>query len=299
MNDGGNSMGKATNDGTCQICERRQRLPRGVMAKHGYTVDYGYFNGTCYGSENLPFEQSRDMLAPWIKRVEDHLRDLNARIVRFSAPATEPVSEHNAYVQDSRGKGSYAWVKVTLRDTGNGEVELGYTNPFTGKPEAKASRQISIYGTPLQVADQLNVLYVDYLHRVVEMVERDLTRLRNRYDTWTARPLLPLTEFDPSVREGRDERVAAREAKKAADAAKKAERARKLIAKYEVAVPEDVRATLGTIDRRAMYDIAGALQLSPSVEDVLLAEWERATEEPRPMYTSPYVIVERFEAGNL
>jgi len=48
-------MTKATHNGTCQACGRKQAL-RGTMAKHGYTVDYGYFSGTCSGSDRQPLE---------------------------------------------------------------------------------------------------------------------------------------------------------------------------------------------------------------------------------------------------
>ena len=48
-------MTKATHNGTCQACGRKQAY-RGTIAKHGYTVDYGYFSGTCGGSDRQPLE---------------------------------------------------------------------------------------------------------------------------------------------------------------------------------------------------------------------------------------------------
>lgn len=48
-------MTRATHNGTCQACGRKQAL-RGTIAKHGYTVDYGYFSGTCGGSDRQPLE---------------------------------------------------------------------------------------------------------------------------------------------------------------------------------------------------------------------------------------------------
>lgn len=52
-------MTKATHNGTCQACGRSQAISRktGNLAKHGYTVDYGYFSGTCSGSGRRPLEQ--------------------------------------------------------------------------------------------------------------------------------------------------------------------------------------------------------------------------------------------------
>lgn len=44
--------------GTCQACGRRQAIHvhTGLIAKHGYTTDYGFFNGTCGGSDKQPLE---------------------------------------------------------------------------------------------------------------------------------------------------------------------------------------------------------------------------------------------------
>lgn len=51
-------MTKATHNGTCQACGRNQAVKAdGRLAKHGYTVDYGYFNGTCSGAEHAPLEK--------------------------------------------------------------------------------------------------------------------------------------------------------------------------------------------------------------------------------------------------
>ena len=51
-------MTKATHNGTCQACGRNQAVKAdGRLAKHGYTGDYGYFNGTCSGAEHAPLEK--------------------------------------------------------------------------------------------------------------------------------------------------------------------------------------------------------------------------------------------------
>jgi len=48
----------STHTGTCQACGRRQavHINTGKIAKHGYTTDYGFFNGVCGGSDHLPLE---------------------------------------------------------------------------------------------------------------------------------------------------------------------------------------------------------------------------------------------------
>lgn len=59
---------KHTHTGHCQACGRVQaiRVPgpnrTGALAKHGYRVkDFGYFVGTCPGSDHLPLEQDRQL----------------------------------------------------------------------------------------------------------------------------------------------------------------------------------------------------------------------------------------------
>jgi hypothetical protein len=47
---------KATHNGTCQACGRKQAYtPRGI-ANHGYTTRWGFFSGTCAGSNHAPLE---------------------------------------------------------------------------------------------------------------------------------------------------------------------------------------------------------------------------------------------------
>lgn len=53
----------ATHNGTCQACGRQHAVsPKsGKLAKHGYTVDWGFFNGTCAGSDHRPLEQDTEL----------------------------------------------------------------------------------------------------------------------------------------------------------------------------------------------------------------------------------------------
>jgi len=62
-----------THKGTCQLCGRIQAVNNktGEIAKHGYTVDYGFFSGTCRGSGYLPLQQDRAELDSQIKSWEE------------------------------------------------------------------------------------------------------------------------------------------------------------------------------------------------------------------------------------
>lgn len=52
-------MDKATHRGNCQVCGHQQHVMNVVLAKHGYTVEFGYFRGTCSGSGKKPIQQDR------------------------------------------------------------------------------------------------------------------------------------------------------------------------------------------------------------------------------------------------
>jgi hypothetical protein len=64
---------KATHYGTCQLCGSLQKLPDGVLANHGYQVDWHQFHGICHGAGHPPFEQSKDFAEAQLKRSEEYL----------------------------------------------------------------------------------------------------------------------------------------------------------------------------------------------------------------------------------
>jgi hypothetical protein len=74
---------KATHQGTCQCCGRLQKLPGGFLSKHGYTVDWGYFNGVCGGAHHLPLEQDRTIVDAFVVRLRE-----GAKYARENDPGT-------------------------------------------------------------------------------------------------------------------------------------------------------------------------------------------------------------------
>lgn len=75
---------RATHSGTCQCCGNFQKLPNGVLSKHGYTVDFGYFNGVCRGSDYKPFEQSCDQVERYIGEAQEAAQRIVERIAEAS-----------------------------------------------------------------------------------------------------------------------------------------------------------------------------------------------------------------------
>lgn len=46
--------------GICQVCGHEQAIVNGKMAKHGYTVKFGFFNGVCAGEHFAPIQHSTE-----------------------------------------------------------------------------------------------------------------------------------------------------------------------------------------------------------------------------------------------
>ncbi len=81
-------MKKATHLGECQVCGREQRLPGGVLSKHGYTKRWNFFQGTCPGSGHNPFETHTDVIERSIARAEGVITKLSNEITSLAEPIT-------------------------------------------------------------------------------------------------------------------------------------------------------------------------------------------------------------------
>lgn len=51
---------KATHNGSCQVCGSAQAVSRGVIARHGYRLEWRHEVGACPGSGHPPLESSRE-----------------------------------------------------------------------------------------------------------------------------------------------------------------------------------------------------------------------------------------------
>ena len=80
------SQGKRTDRsakywGVCQICgkEHKVDIKTGLLAEHGYTVEYGYYQRSCVGSAQLPLNVSVDFLRKEYDKVAKDLENLASR----------------------------------------------------------------------------------------------------------------------------------------------------------------------------------------------------------------------------
>jgi hypothetical protein len=84
--------------GHCQGCGRKQMLPGGLLAKHGYTVQWQMFVGVCPGSGHEPYEVSCEFVKQCIVDTEKRIRQFEAQIETVkSAPITNKISRMKIY----------------------------------------------------------------------------------------------------------------------------------------------------------------------------------------------------------
>ena len=62
-----------THRGHCQACGKVQAVDttNNLLAKHGYTVDFGYFDGVCTGSDRQPLEVDKSFTEATIVRISE------------------------------------------------------------------------------------------------------------------------------------------------------------------------------------------------------------------------------------
>lgn len=72
-----------THRGTCQACGHIQAVDNAsqLIAKHGYTVDWGYFNGTCRGSGKRPAEQDITLTMSVIRFCNETAADHDGNVI--------------------------------------------------------------------------------------------------------------------------------------------------------------------------------------------------------------------------
>lgn len=184
-------MAKATHIGTCQCCGNQQKLPNGVLSKHGYTVEHGWFEGTCFGSGHLPFEQSCGLIEQLIERAEEKCEELREEI-EYWGFQTDIVRRHD-YVRGERGMNSYwKWVEVGVLQTEDGR--------FVYEDRAEKLRHDSYLGINWDSDDKSKAAYVRYnnrpwLNKLREQLantEQYIDWQKHRVATWKPAELTPI-----------------------------------------------------------------------------------------------------------
>jgi len=188
---------KATNKGTCQCCGAIQKLPNGKLSKHGYTVDWGMFSGTCQGAGELPFEQSTDLIEKFINQSKFHITKLNEEIEKTAllvdadavwfnryVPATYSYKSH--YVWEKRGiileKGiNYSHWKWERLETDTKDVNRGSVGIGNGESLIEDAVKYE------------NAKYIKSLKNKIDGVSKYIQWQEGRIVDWKEEPLKPLT----------------------------------------------------------------------------------------------------------
>lgn len=183
-------MAKATHTGECQWCGRRQKLPGGALAKHGYELRNGFMSGICHGSGALPYEVSCDLIEESIavaERTIAHHRDTAAKLRARGPKADDLLAYHKRYHPElsSRSRGAvHLWCEVELFADEKGRI--CWRERRFGKP---ASEPLHRYGNIASIAAELRRTYADSLEREAASLAEYAARQRQRIAEWAPREL--------------------------------------------------------------------------------------------------------------
>ena len=178
-------MTKATNSGECQVCGKQHKLPRGMLAKHGYTVEHHFFNGVCQGSGSLPFEQDKTL-------AETIGKSTRAAADRVEQQATEERADRaNVWIHhyDSKllgwGRGGYRWLCLPLA-----EVQLGYRVGYV--VDGKTHENTAYRSDPAETHAVLNSRRADSTLQQAKAMRDYADWQEKRCATWRLRDLQQL-----------------------------------------------------------------------------------------------------------
>lgn len=82
--------------GYCQCCGRDQAVVKGVMAKHGYTVEHGWFEGVCYGHQYAPMQVERTQTDHVVAMVRADVQRIKQEIVEYTDGTITPATVQKA-----------------------------------------------------------------------------------------------------------------------------------------------------------------------------------------------------------
>jgi hypothetical protein len=189
---------KATHTGTCQACGREQKLPKGTLSTHGYTVQWQMFLGICRGTGSLPYEQSRELIATLIEEVKGEIAHLTKnenenytfyRSIRRSLTdrfkSADP--ERVTVVGEEHVSGDYKWMKFYFLGTDGTRKEI--------------SADYSIE-TVLGMINKLRSYDADGVRSRIKQLEAYVTWQEGRYKNWKLQPLKAVADIPVTFKVG-------------------------------------------------------------------------------------------------
>ena len=78
--------------GNCQCCGREHAVVDGRMAKHGYTVESGWFKGVCAGKHFAPIQVSREQTDTLIASIRKQVLEMIAKADLVASGEIKPTT---------------------------------------------------------------------------------------------------------------------------------------------------------------------------------------------------------------
>lgn len=178
-------MAKATHTGECQICGNTQKLPSGRLSQHGYTVDNGWFNGICQGARELPFEQSKDLIAGVVENVKLQIESVKRTIKKIEDNLHNTKNVRLRVYCDKTYKYKTIRVDLIIRKNKHGHEE------YFGVTDKGEEHKISHYGSGgiEAVAENLWKYEVKDRESQVNSMERYVEWQNERMANWKPKEL--------------------------------------------------------------------------------------------------------------
>lgn len=206
------SARKSTHRGHCQLCGSLQKLPKGMLSLHGYTVAHGFFSGVCNGARALPFEQSMELIAHHVELAKDAIKRIKQtqHELRTTIDADTKMWI-STYVKDLHGycRGGYQHEQVTLTAVldapeadGWQRIHYDFTDCTgrTGDHHSNGFKGVAPYEMKGATCEELrratvlkyNALHADGMEREVRQLKAYVSWQTDRCKNWSVKPLLTL-----------------------------------------------------------------------------------------------------------
>lgn len=106
-----------THRGHCQLCVSVQAIDpeSGRIAKHGYTVEFGYFNGTCPGSGLFSLHVERKYADESIAEARARAKELNKLAKKYVAGTKHPACVWNGTYREVPAP-TRRWANRTVKE---------------------------------------------------------------------------------------------------------------------------------------------------------------------------------------
>jgi hypothetical protein len=188
---------KATHTGHCQICGREHKINvnNGRIANHGYSIELGFFMGSCFGSGGLPIEISSDLIKQGISENNDFINDSNKLIKQLTNSQNRTVYIGETFNRTHvYGKGQLSQVGDDFIITFPEYSNHNYKYP-TGKKvdllfEGLHGKDIGIIST------SLNQEYVNRIGRQIVAATDHGEFMQSRLDSWKPGKLTAIDQVD-------------------------------------------------------------------------------------------------------